>query len=61
MNVEIKGISKTVKGLEDSAARISVIRFAVIAGLNAERVGSVKLRDIFGSPIQADLIRLHFK
>jgi transposase InsO family protein len=61
IDINIKGISDTVKGLEDSRAQLCVVRSDLIKDLSVERIGSVKLRGIFGSPVQADLVRLHLK
>jgi hypothetical protein len=59
IDINIKGIPDTVKGLEESEAQLCVVRLDLIRDLNVEHVGSVKLRGIFGSPVQADLVRLH--
>jgi hypothetical protein len=61
LDVNIAGVSHVVKSLEDSGAQLCVVRSDIIKGLDVERVGTVKLRGIFGAPVQADLIRMQLK
>jgi hypothetical protein len=53
-DVNIAGVSHVVKSLEDSGAQLCVVRCDIIKG-------TVKLRGIFGAPVQADLIRMQLK
>jgi transposase InsO family protein len=61
IEVFIQGVEHSVKCLEDSGAQIGIVRADVISNMNLKRVGTVKLRGIFGSPIDADLIKLYVK
>ena len=57
----IKGVEGSVKCLEDSGAQIGIIKSDVLSNVNVKRVGSVKLRGIFGSPVEANLVQLQIK
>jgi transposase InsO family protein len=61
IEINIQGVHKSVKGLEDSGAQICVIRSDIVKDVDVERVGTVKLRGIFGPPLQTDLIRLQIR
>jgi len=61
IEIFIQGVECSVKCLEDSGAQIGIIRSDVLSNVNVKHVGTVKLRGIFGSPVDADLIQLHVK
>ena len=61
IDVFIKGVERGVKCLEDSGAQIGIVRSDVLSDVAVKRVGTVKLRGIFGSPVEADLVQLHVK
>ena len=44
-----------------SGVQIGIVRSDVISNFTLKRVGTVKLRGIFGSPVDADLIKLYVK
>jgi hypothetical protein len=61
VDLNIKGVECNVKCLEDSGAQIGIIRSDIISDIEVKRVGTVKLRGIFGSSIEADLVQLYVK
>lgn len=63
INVSIEGAQphRSVKELEDLGTQSCVIRSVVFRNMGVERVGSVKLCGVFGSPVRADLIRLRLQ
>ena len=50
---------KTLSGLHDTGAEISVIRTDVLSGFDVPPIGKVKLRGIVGSAVSANLVRLN--
>ena len=61
IDLYIKGVEGRVKCLEDSGAQIGIIKSHVLSNVNVKRVCSVKLRGIFGSPVESDLVQLQIK
>ena len=51
-------VTRQIRALCDSGAGISVIRPDLVKIMNTTRFGSVRLRGIVGSPVQADLVKL---
>ena len=51
-------VTRKVRALCDSGAEVCVIRPGLVNNTNVTRDGSVKLRGIIGSPVQAELIKL---
>ena len=54
-------MTRQVRALCDSGAGISVIHQDLVKIMNTTRVGSVRLRGIVGSPVQADLVKLRVR
>ena len=57
----IDDLSTPVKALHDSGAMISVIHPRVIQHLDVPREGKIKLRGLFGEPVNADLVTVFIK
>ena len=60
IDVHIDGLSTPVKALHDSGAMISVIHPRIIQNINSHIPceGTIKLRGLFGEPVNADLVTL---
>lgn len=56
--IEIKGISGSIKCLNDSGAAFPVIRQDVISHLNLKELGPLKLRSAFGETVVAQLCEI---
>ena len=60
-DVCIDGVARTVQGLSDSGAQLSVCHSDVVRELNLEPIGNVMLRGIVGQPVMAKLVNLYIK
>ena len=63
IDVDIEGVQYPIKAVHDSGAQISVIHPDVLTDIlcTMPREGKVKLRGLFGEPVDAYLISLHIK
>ena len=63
VDVQIDGLSTSIKALHDSGAMISVIHPRIIQDISSHipRAGKIKLRGLFGEPVNADLVTVFIK
>ena len=61
LDISIDGIPNVIRGLDDSGARICLIRADVIAVMNLPRIGKVILRDFLGNSHEAEVVTLQMK
>jgi len=57
-DVEIKGLRGSVRALDDSGTRLSLVNPKVINPLNLARFGKVVVRVALGDPVCAPLVNL---
>jgi len=60
-DVNIDGVSGTIRSLDDSGAQLCLVRADVVAPLNLLRIGSVILRDFMGNSYDAEVVNLQMK
>jgi hypothetical protein len=60
VDVKIRGVPRTIAALDDGGSEIAVLKSDVLDSCDVDyvSVGSVRLRGIVGSPVEANLIKL---
>ena len=61
VHVNVKGLSETVCALNDSGSEICLINSKLISDLDVSTQGQVKIRNVIGSTVIADLVTLQMK